>query len=420
MKNPSSITSRTELELIAAICAIVSCAVLLTFSHRPISANPASRVATMDALVHDRTFVIDKSLFRTIDRVVLDKHSYSSKPPMFSTLGAGVYWALHHGFGLSLRDTTTRENTLYLLALILGGLPHLLILLYGHKCLRWFAPDPASAALALVCLALGQLGLSYSTSINNHVPSAAAVMAAFYYAFGLRRGHLVGRRYFCYAGFAAGLAPTLDLGAIFLSAGIAVYLLSWDFRRTFVFFAAAALVPVVANFGLTWYVMGSPMPVYLRHELYNYPGSYWLHPVGNDAKDEPRLTYLFNILVGHHGLLSMTPVVLFGVYAMVRSGLLRDNDRAIEAAAIGVPLLAMIAFYTFTTKNYGGACAGFRWFLPALPPTLLFVAHASNLLRRRAGFLVFALCLLVSQYHVCSALQNPWGESSWEKLLAAR
>lgn len=407
----------SELTLTAWLCTTVCCALLALHTGSYVSTNPASRLATMDALVHDGTFVIDKSQYKwTIDRIVADGHNYSTKPPLLSTVGAGVYWVLLHTTGLSLRDPAQRDRTVFWLNLIVGGVPHLLLLWYGYRVLRWFAPDPRLGSLAFASLSLGQLGLAFSTTINNHVPAAAATVAAFYYAFGLRRGFLHGGKSFCCAGFAAGLAPTLDLGAVFFSASIGLYLLTWDVKQTLRWFVPLALIPVLVNVGLTWSVMGSPLPTYLRPELYDYPGSYWNKPRANDALDEPRMVYLFHMLLGHHGLFSMTPVVAFGVYAMVRSGIERA-ERALEALVIGGPLLVMIVFYTLTTKNYGGNTVGFRWLMPAVPISLLFVSQVRSIVRQRTVLALFLACLTVSQFHAYSGFKDPWEKSPWERWL---
>jgi len=405
----------SSLAVVASLCTAICCSLLAFHTTTRVTTNPASRLATMDALVHDGTYAIDRSRYsKTIDRIMFDGRKYSSKPPLLATIGAGVYWVLVHGLDMSVRNDSQRDDTVYLLTLILGGGPHLLLLWYGYRILRWFAPDPRSGALAFASLSLGQLGLAYSTTLNNHVPAAACTLAAFYYAYGLRRGFLHRSWCFVYCGFAAGLAIPMDLGSMFFSASIGLYLLSWDYKRTLAWFVPAAVIPVAVNFGLSWWILGSPVPAYLRPELYDYPGSYWRHPKGNDALDEPRPTYLYHMLLGHHGLFSMTPVLAFSIYGMLAVWRKRRRQ-ALEALVIGVPLLVMIVFYAFKTKNYGGNAAGFRWLLPGVPITLLFVAHATSILQRRAVLWLFLLCFSVSQYQVHAAFRDPWQKTKWEQ-----
>jgi len=407
----------------ACLVTLAAVGLLLAFTRPVASANPASRIATIDSLVHEHTFVIDNSRYTTIDRVVVDGHSYSSKPPVYSTLGAGVYWVLHEVTGLSLRadESKERDRALIVLTLLIAGLPYLALLLYAYRLICWMTRSEVARAWTFTCLALGQLGLAYSTTVNNHAPASALVVVAFYYAYGLRRGHLPTTRirFWVYAGLAAGLAPTIDLGAALFSAGTGLYLLSFDWRRTLSAFGVACAIPLALHLGVTWCSSGSMLPIYLRKELYDYDGSWWRNPQGIDALSESRTRYFFNAMLGHHGLLSMTPTLIFSLIVMTRAVVQRDRQCFAEALAVGGPLIVLIVYYVISTDNYGGACAGFRWFMPAVPISLIFTARWLTVTRRRATFGLFVASLLVSQYHAFSSLGDPWIPSSWEEFLSS-
>lgn len=402
----------------ACLLAVVVMGVLWVFTRPVVSANPASRIATIDALVHEHTYMIDGSRYKTIDRVVIDGHSYSSKPPVYSTLGAGAYWVLHKATGLSLRskDGKERKTTLVWLTYIIAGLPFLVLLRYGYGLVCWMTDNEAARMWSFASLGLGQLGLAYSTTVNNHAPASALVVVAFYYAYGMRHGHLDAKRIrnWLYAGLAAGLAPTIDLGAALFSLSTGLYLMSFDWRRTLAAFAVAGLLPLGVQLYLTWQASGSVLPYYLRKELYDYEGSWWRNPKGVDALSEPRLRYFLNATLGHHGLISMTPTLIFSLIVLVKDAIRRERGYFAEALAVSLPLIVMVTYYTLMTKNYGGACAGFRWFLPAVPLTLVFTARWLTETRSRAAFGFFAVCLLISQYHTFSALGDPWVPSRWE------
>jgi hypothetical protein len=404
-------TMTSERTRAVILCALVSCSLVVTFTTGQPLTNPMSRMATMDALVHDGTFAIDRSKFwDTADKVKIGEHYYSSKPPILSVAGAGIYAFLHHVTGLSFRDGM--QNAVWVMNLILAGVPHLILLVYAHRFLGVFAA-PEVLLWTFAGFAFGQLGLAYATTINNHVPAGLAVFVAFYYAFMLRQRLSERRQHYAYAGVAAGLAPTLDLSTLFISAAIGLYLLSFDWKHTLRVFAPAAVAPLLVHFGLTKLITGSWEPIYLRPELYKYPGSYWNAPTGIDALDEPRLTYLYNILIGHHGYFSITPVLLVAVLAIVLA-LIRRGPHVAEAIVVGGSLLVLIVFYTLTTKNYGGVCLGFRWLLPITPLVLLFVADWLAKVRTRASLWVFASLLAISYFHAFSGLGNPWISSRWE------
>jgi hypothetical protein len=401
----------------ALLCALASCALVLAFTTGERLTNPMSRMATMDALVHDRAFAIDRSVFLdTTDKVMIGKHYYSSKPPILSVTGAVIYLALHETTGLSFRDDPARA--ILVMNLILAGIPHLLLLAFAYRMLLWFAPSPQTFVWTYASFAFGHLGLAYATSINNHTPAAVVLLVAFYLAFGLRHELIKARAAWVASGLLAGLAPTLDLSALFVSLPIALYALSSDRRGALGWFAPAALLPLMLHFALTLHITGSLKPIYLRPELYLYPGSYWNAPTDIDALDEPRATYFWNILFGHHGVLVMTPVLMLALLAIARSIVRRTRYRA-EALLIGGSFAMLVVFYTLTTKNYGGICVGFRWFMPIVPLSLLFVAEWLGQVRGRAAFALFLACLLVGQYHAYAGLQAPWERSSWERWLAS-
>jgi uncharacterized membrane protein YjdF len=201
-------------------CALASCALVFAFTGGDASANPASRLATMDALVHERAFEIDQSVFGdTVDKVRIGDHFYSSKPPLLSVGGALIYKVLKHWTPISFRKD--RTYAVQVMSVILAGIPHVLLLGYA------------------------------------------------------------------------------------------------------------------------------------------------------------------------------------------------------EALTVGSALCLMLGFYTLTTKNYGGLCSGFRWFLPIVPLALVFVADWLSNVRYRAAFALFFLLMLVGQYHAFAALPHPWEISSWDRWLAS-
>src|SRR5690606_38162462 len=72
------------------------------------SANDRSRWCTVWSLVEEGTYQIDTIRQRrgwdTIDKVRHEGHFYSSKPPLLSTVVAGVYWLEKQTIGWDLTD----------------------------------------------------------------------------------------------------------------------------------------------------------------------------------------------------------------------------------------------------------------------------------------------------------------------------
>src|SRR5512136_37809 len=62
-----------------------------------------SRMATVQTLVEQGTFIIDHTEFnRTGDKVFINEHFYSDKTPLLSVVAAGAYSILHSVFGFTL------------------------------------------------------------------------------------------------------------------------------------------------------------------------------------------------------------------------------------------------------------------------------------------------------------------------------
>lgn len=404
----------------AWLIALVSALLVYQFTTGDVITNPASRLATMDALVHDHTFVIDHSPFKwTIDKVQVGGHFYSSKPPLLATAGAGVYAVVHHVTGLSMRGSDeSRYKAVFLVTLVLMLGSHLVLLAYGYRLLRRWDDRPEVVLPAFAALALAYLGFGYATSINNHGPAAAACLASFYHAYAARQGATPRWRHFAVAGLFGGLAPALDLGAVFVSVAVGLYLLTTDWRATLRWLAPAAVPPVALHFSLTWAVAGRLLPVYLDRQAYLYPGSYWHSPADMDALAEPRLLYVSNMLVGHHGLFTMTPLLVLALVALASSLARRDAHHR-EAAVVGGALVVLVVFYTLTTGNYGGTCVGFRWLMIVTPLLMLFVADWLRTTRGRVGLFAFGLLFAVSQFNAVDALRGPWRTSAWHALLAS-
>lgn len=413
---------------IVAACVALNVAGLLAFAQRrSTSANTDSRLATIEALVDHGTFFIDDSRYAsTLDKVQLNGRFLSSKPPLLPVIGAGFYAAFKAATGKTL--ATHEADTMLFLSLATGVLPYLALLFYAHRFLKAWSPDPSVRALGFAAFSLNFLGLGYSTGLNNHVPAAAAVFISFYYAFLLRRGLSRSAGHWVACGVLAGMAPTFELWAGVYSLAIAVYLGTRDARRTLLLFLPAAAAPVALSAALTAAATGSIIPVYFRKELYFYRGSFWalagdpsLSPeqrkqlMGLEAVRDPRPLRYVHFLVGHHGLLSMTPVFFLAAWSLF-SARRPGSPRFPEALVALAPAVFIVAALGWRTYNYGGVAVGFRWMLVGMPPLFLFVASWLEEHRSAAARTLFAVLLLAGAFHSFDALRDPWKHSAWHRL----
>ena len=101
MDDRRSVSKRKDLTLGVALLFVVLWA-MLTHTHID-SWNEFSRLAAVEALVERGTWVIDDTALgqSTGDKVLLNGHYYSDKPPVMTFVAAGVYAVLHRGLGLT-------------------------------------------------------------------------------------------------------------------------------------------------------------------------------------------------------------------------------------------------------------------------------------------------------------------------------
>src|SRR5262249_48916061 len=124
--------------------------------------------------------------------------------------------------------------------------------------------------------------------------------------------------HFAAAGFFAGVAACTELPALSMLVIFAVLLaLRWP-ARTALFFIPAAAIPVAIFFLTNYLAIGQLRPAYSEFggPWYEFPGSFWVKPPEDKVKPgidwagryESKVTYAFNLQVGHHGWFSLTPI----------------------------------------------------------------------------------------------------------------
>jgi hypothetical protein len=415
--------------------------------------NDRSRWATVRALVEHGTFVIGERVkvdrdalalavggagaandkgFRDVGVVFTDGYKtvdavknpetdrfYSSKPPLFTTIVAGEYWLLRTGLGWTLEKSEFRWPVVCTVLVTVNVLPLLALLILLARLLEEYGTTDWGRLFVFAAACFGTFLTTFATTLNNHTPAACCVMAA---AYPLLRGRAADpARPFTgsellVAGFFAGLAATCDLtaAAFTAAAGLVVLLRS---PRGLVLFVPAALVPVGALVALNAAVFGSVVPVYSKKntEWYKYPGSHWLKldqkppPAGIDFADEPKEVYAFHMLLGHHGLFSLTPVWLLSLWGAART--LRGPSPPLRAlGAVTLLTTAVVCgFYIVSTNNYEGWTSGPRWAFWLTPLLLLALLPAADVLAgARGGRGLALLFLAASVFTAAYPAWNPW------------
>ncbi len=149
---------------------------------------------------------------------------------------------------------------------------------------------------------------------------------------------------------------------------------------------------------------------------YDFEGSYWLSSNDNISKiDRGELDqrlYVLHMTVGHHGVLSLTPIFLLSLGGVV---LLASSPRyGIRLIAVGSIALTLVVFAFYVTRpaidrNYGGRTSGLRWVFWLYPLWLMWmVPLLDSIALRRTGRLVTSLLLGISVFSAALAWSNPW------------
>jgi hypothetical protein len=419
------------------------------------SSNDKSRWATVRALVEDRTYVIGKrtlhdprdpkrytdegivteSAYRTLD-VVLNpdtKEFFSSKPPLFSTVLAGGYWALKKAFGWHIvRD---RWLVIPTLLIVVNVLPFAVYLWLLANLIEVVGKTDFGRITAFAAAGFGTYLTCFAGTLNNHTPAAFCVLFAVYpLVKAAAENRDLGPGGYVAAGLFGGLAVTFELPAAALLAGIGLPLLVARWKPTLLIFVPLAAVPIAALLLTNYLAFGELVPAYAKFggPWYEYEGSHWTKlelPVGHpdrrgiDFAAEAKDTYAFHLLFGHHGWFSLTPVWVLGFagLALAAAGAPNDLKRLAPGGkgAVFTPALlaamalavsaVVIAFYVRQTNNYGGNTSGPRWLMWLTPLWLLAIPPAADRLAAWAwGRLVVAVLLGFSVLSVFYPAWNPW------------
>jgi hypothetical protein len=415
------------------------------------SSNDRARWATIRALVDDGTYVIgrrdskrasaqnrygDEGIifqdgWQTID-VVLNpatQEFYSSKPPLLPTLVAGEYWLLKKLFGWTLDEDPFAVVRTVLLTV--NVVPFFVYLLLLARLLERYGNTEWGRFYVLAAAAFGTLLTPFALTLNNHSIASYCVLFALYPALriwresedGCARGY-----WFVLAGLFAGFSACNELPALAFTALLSLTLLVRAPRRTLVWFLPALAVPVAGFFLTNYLALGQLRPVQSEFggAWYDYPGSHWHTEPGKvrrgidfAGQKESKATYAFHLLLGHHGLFSLTPVFLLSIAGMALAllrGRVNAGPRSGPLLVAGMTLVltvVVVAFYIVETNNYGGWSSGPRWLMWLTPLWLLTMVPVVDQLAacrwgRGLGYVLLAASVLAASYPAWNPWRQPW------------
>lgn len=382
-----------------------------------------SRMATVQALVEQGTFIIDHTEFnRTGDKVFIRDHFYSDKTPLLSVGAAGVYGVLHNVFGLTLDPTIcvpdedvaacraftpsgTRFTAFYWLTLILiGGSSALLVALFWRAMLDAGASGTLSTALA-IALGIASPIAPYSIVFAGHVPAALALFAGCWLLTRSRSNRAVFG-----SGLLISLAANIDLTLALFVGTIGLWVLI-GYRWKVITFAIGAVVPFMLSGAINYWAAGTIMPLYFDPKAYDFIGTVLNPTVGGTNgfySLEFGVNYAYNLLIGERGFFAFTPVLVLGVLGAAVA--LRDKQRRGLTLAVLLGSVLFAAYLIARTDNYGGEAWGARWFVPLVPLVWWYIRDAYCVLRNRSRLwgVVLAALILLSFLTALAGVQDAW------------
>jgi hypothetical protein len=160
---------------------------------------------------------------------------------------------------------------------------------------------------------------------------------------------------------------------------------------------------------------------------YEYERSYWTsgQKSGVDLGEPSRGVYAFNLLIGHHGIFSLTPIWLLSVVGMGMLSFSRQNHN-LRGVGLLAGLLTVVCLGFYITRpledrNYGGVASGLRWLFWLTPLWLLcMLPVADAIARNRWGFalglLLFAVSVISATYSGLNPWSHPWIFDYWRYL----
>jgi hypothetical protein len=356
----------------------------------------------------------------TIDMIRVGNKLCSPKPPLFPTVLAGIAWVTQKVSGQTFHDNPLVIIRTCLIVAQILPLGICLLLLRRHIFAMTDSVFARNFSVAAACM--GTFLTPWSLTLNNHVVAACTGMIALD---AVLRIWYDGRRqwyWFVIAAFFGAFTATTELPAGLLAAAIMLAMLIKDAKRTLAFAVIAAAIPTAAYFYTNYLAVGTFKPAYTSKGtpggFYDYPGSYWNDPRGVDALKgkESRGVYLANILFGHDGFFSLTPIFLVSLGGLAVE-LLPRGRRSLLALFVLAVTATVVAVYVKTTYDYGGGCQGFRWLFWVIPMWLIFLpVGVEHFARATGGRAALYVLLAISVFSVGFAMDHPW-TTNWIRLL---
>jgi hypothetical protein len=377
---------------------------------------------------------------------------FSSKPPLLSVLMAGLYWLLQQVTGWTLAQQPFA--VVRTLLLFVNVLPLVIYLSLLSRLIERYGRSDWGKVFVMACACFATFLTTFAVTFNNHSIGTYCVVFALYPAFkllesytpALARGSRLNGLRFVAAGFFAAFAACCELPALAFAAALFVILLRWAPRQALLLFVPAAFIPAAAFFVTNYVAVGQWRTAYSEFDdpesyyefgWYQYEGSHWRKPAPHEIKTgidwaknrESRAEYAMHLLVGHHGLFSLTPIWLLAFVGMFRFSATDfrfwvsrqgvgdvPSERRIQGllAVLALALsIVVVGFYLVKSDNYGGWTSGLRWLIWLSPLWLLSMLPVADWLENRSwgrgiAYVLLGFSVLSVSYPAWNPWRHPW------------
>ncbi len=440
--------------------------VVLSSAVAPLAAtDPVQTAVLLSAGYQARTKsdrgIIFKDGWGSVDKVMNPEtlEFYSSKPPLLSVLVAGLYWLVQQLTGWTLADNPFAVVRAILL--LINLLPFIGYLVLLARLIGRFGQTDWGRYFTLTCACFATLPTTFAVTFNNHSLATYSLVFALYPLLNLvgrasprarftpvvgadeegkrgcaRRAHAATLARYVMAGFFASFTACCDLPAASFAAAFFLVLLWRSPFKTLAFFVPAGAIPVAAFLLTNYMALGEWKPAYEKFgtEWYEYEGSHWQKPPPGQVKPgidwaggkESRWSYALHLLVGHHGLFSLTPVWLLALMGMFRFSYSNLRNCLAHPGTLGsghvqhllafltlILTVVVIGFYLVKSDNYGGWTSGLRWLMWLTPLWLLCLLPVADRLAdyrwgRAAAYVLLGFSVLSISYPAWNPWRHPW------------
>lgn len=394
--------------------------------------------------------IIFEDGYQSVDKVMNPRtfEFYSTKPPLVPLMLAGLYWIVQMLTGWTL--AANPAEVVRVMLVLVNLVPFIIYLGLMSRLVERYGTSDWGRLFVMAAACFATFLTTFAVTLNNHSMASYSVMFALYPAILILEKRLQNLtapwHLFVICGFFAGFAFCNEMPALGFTGLIGLVLFRWAPARTLVFFTPPVLALVAGYLMANVAALGPESGLTLTEKLkpiqsqfgtplgklwYEYEGSHWRRsPSEKTGIDwaggkETRLEYALHVLVGHHGLFSLTPIWLlalpgmFGFQNRRRSPALDPIDdvrRRIQLIFGAVTLMLtiiVVGFYLVKSDNYGGFTSGLRWLMWLTPLWLFTLMPAADRLAahrwgRGLGYVLLGFSVLSVSYPAWNPWRHPW------------